>query len=62
MASGKRKKTPTENNDIAPGTSSNRSKNYWKWSEKEHYEIGKYVVKKIYGSRAAESFIPKRNH
>ena len=51
MASGKRKKTPTENNDIAPGTSSNRFKNYRKWSEKEHYEIGKYVA--IHGSRAA---------
>ena len=58
MASGKRKKTPTENNDIAPGTSSNRFKNYRKWSEKEHYEIGKYVA--IHGSRAAESFTPKR--
>ena len=31
---------------------SNRSKNYRKWSEKERYEIGKYTA--IHGSRAAE--------
>ena len=31
---------------------SNRPKNYRKWSEKERYEIGKYAA--IHGSRAAE--------
>ena len=38
--------------EASTNTTSNRPKNYRKWSEKERYEIGKYAA--INGSRAAE--------
>ena len=38
--------------EASTNITSNRPKNYKKWSEKERYEIGKYAV--IHGSRAAE--------
>ena len=38
--------------EASANITSNRPKNYRKWSEKERYEIGKYAA--IYGSRAAE--------
>ena len=38
--------------EASANITSNRSKSYRKWSEKERYEIGKYAA--IHGSRAAE--------
>ena len=38
--------------EASTNITSNRPKNYRKWSEKERYEIGKYAA--IHGSRAAE--------
>ena len=38
--------------ETSTNITSNRLKNYRKWSEKERYEIGKYAA--IHGSRAAE--------
>ena len=38
--------------EASTNSTSNRPKNYRKWSEKERYEIGKYAA--INGSRAAE--------
>ena len=38
--------------EASTNITSNRPKDYRKWSEKERYEIGKYTV--IHGSRAAE--------
>ena len=38
--------------EASTNITSNRPKSYRKWSEKEHYEIGKYAA--IRGSRAAE--------
>ena len=38
--------------EASTNITSNRTKNCRKWSEKEHYEIGKYAA--IHGSRAAE--------
>ena len=38
--------------EASTNITSNRPKNYRKWSEKEHYGIGKYAA--IHGSRAAE--------
>ena len=44
--------------EASSNITSNRPKNYRKWSEKKRYEIGKYAA--IHGSRAAErNFLTK---
>ena len=44
--------------EASTNITSNRPKNYRKWSEKEHYEIGKYAA--IHGSGAAERKFPTK--